>query len=174
MVKTSLRYVPIPSSLNELAPDMLLNITSLPNASIKTQNVSHYIPLPIQYPVISNEFVEYLLLVMALSLIFFTVILYIRNIYRESSNVLITIGKEKLYEAMPSAEYIYTGLKKILRRYFIVLRNKARCIGCTPREVLYRLKLYRRFVEVYEDVVYGDKQREDVEEAINEVRSSER
>jgi hypothetical protein len=169
----SLRYVPIPPSLNELTSDMPLNITYLPNASIKFQNISQHISMPVLYPVISNEFVEYLLLAIALSLIFFTVILYIRNIYRESTEVLVNIGEKNVYEAIPSAEYIYTGLKKILRRYFIALRDRAKCVGCTPREVLHKLKQYHRFVEVYEDVVYGDKQRSDVEEAINEVKSSE-
>ncbi|MEM4789509.1 MAG: hypothetical protein QXV06_06935 [Ignisphaera sp.] len=83
--------------------------------------------------------------------------------------VKIIFGEKDLFGYIPKVNYVYEGIKFILRKYFIKVRDRAQCISCTPRELLKRVPFISKFVNTYEEVVYGDKRRSDVEEALNEV-----
>lgn len=163
----SIRYVPI--SINSPG-GLQANLSGLQgNISLKPINLLNY-PSSSSFIASSNFPVEYLLLALGLALIIFIAILYIRSWYREEPNISILLGEKELYEQRITVVYAYRGLKKILREYFIRFRNKVGCSNCTPRETLGKLGFLKRFVEVYEDVVYGDKQRGDVESVIDEVK----
>lgn len=57
-------------------------------------------------------------------------------------------------------EYVYSGVKLVLRRYYLKLRETLGCRKCTPRELITRCgrSEYEEFVQLYEDVVYGSKE----------------
>ncbi|MEM2080434.1 MAG: DUF4129 domain-containing protein, partial [Nitrososphaerota archaeon] len=57
-------------------------------------------------------------------------------------------------------EYVYPGVKLVLRKYYLKLRDALGCRKCTPRELLtrYGRSEYEDFVQLYEDVVYGSKE----------------
>jgi len=73
-----------------------------------------------------------------------------------------------------SIAYSYKGIAKILRELFIKVRNKIGCKYCTPRETALKRfsePLLQLFAQLYEDVVYGSKHREDTPTVINEVKN---
>ena len=49
------------------------------------------------------------------------------------------------------------------------LREGVRCSWCTPRELVSKINKYHRFADVYEDVVYGCKERRDIKMVLDEV-----
>ncbi|MEM1935109.1 MAG: hypothetical protein QXU65_04800 [Sulfolobales archaeon] len=57
-------------------------------------------------------------------------------------------------------EYVYSGVKLVLRRHYLRLRETLGCRSCTPRELITKCgkKEYEEFVQLYEDVVYGSKE----------------
>ena len=55
-------------------------------------------------------------------------------------------------------EYLYPGIKAVLRRYYLRLRESLGCRTCTPREIAARVGSYADFAELYEEVVYGSKE----------------
>jgi len=55
-------------------------------------------------------------------------------------------------------EYLYPGVKAVLRRYYLRLRESVGCRTCTPREIASRVGSYADFAELYEEVVYGSKE----------------
>lgn len=55
-------------------------------------------------------------------------------------------------------EYLYPGVKAVLRRYYLRLRESVGCRTCTPREIATRVGSYADFAELYEEVVYGSKE----------------
>lgn len=83
--------------------------------------------------------------------------------------VKIIFGEKDLFGYIPKVNYVYEGIKSILRKYFVKVRDRAQCISCTPREILRKIPLISKFVDIYEEIVYGDKKRSGVEEALNEV-----
>ena len=71
------------------------------------------------------------------------------------------------------ADYTYSGIRAILRHVYLELRKAFRCPKCTPRELaqLSKAPAIIRFAEVYEDVVYGAKTRQDIDEVLKEVET---
>ncbi len=59
-----------------------------------------------------------------------------------------------------SIEYTYAGMKLVLRRYYLRLREALGCRRCTPRELAARSsrRELEEFAKLYEDVVYGSKE----------------
>ena len=55
-------------------------------------------------------------------------------------------------------EYLYPGVKAVLRRYYLRLRESVGCRTCTPREIATRVGSYTDFAELYEEVVYGSRE----------------
>gem|GEM_PF-1176224 len=57
-------------------------------------------------------------------------------------------------------EYIYPGIKLVLRRYYLKIRDAVGCRRCTPREIVTKCGRveYEEFAKLYEDVVYGSKE----------------
>ena len=167
----SLRYIPI--SINSFG-NIQMNLSATPpNVSLKPMEFAQYpVPAPSSYTV-TNFPIEYVLLFIGFALIFLIVLLYTRSWYRGVHDVYVMLGEKEQRERGIKVEYSYHGLKKILRDYFVKFRNRIRCPYCTPRETLNKLIFLKKFVEVYEDVVYGDKQRVDVENVIDEVKRFE-
>ncbi|MEM0027563.1 MAG: hypothetical protein QXT53_06770 [Ignisphaera sp.] len=168
----SIRYIPV--SINSIE-NIKGNLSSMPvNISLKTTAFVRSPTSSSSLYTLSNFPIEYILLFIGFALIFIITLLYTKSWYREESNVLVQFGEKEYYEEMCKIEYSYYGLKRILRNYFVNFRNRIRCPYCTPRETLSKLSFLKRFVDVYEDVVYGDKQRADVETVIDEVKNIEK
>ncbi len=57
-------------------------------------------------------------------------------------------------------EYVYPGIKMVLRKYYLKIRDVVGCKRCTPREIVTKCGKteYEEFVKLYEDVVYGSKE----------------
>ncbi|MEL9940387.1 MAG: hypothetical protein QW348_06525 [Ignisphaera sp.] len=168
----SLRYIPI--SINSFG-------NTKANLSATPFNVSSEPIEIVQYPgsapssyVVTNFPIEYVLLFIGFALIFLIVLLYTRSWYRGGHDVYVVLGEKEQRERGIKVEYSYHGIKRILRDYFVKFRNRIRCPYCTPRETLNKLIFLKKFVEVYEDVVYGDKQRLDAENVIDEVKRFEK
>jgi hypothetical protein len=169
----SVRYVSIPPGFSEILVDLQLNATGIANVSTRGRGLPQYAPLlpsPAQIP---SEVVELVLIVSAFLLVLVMVFLYIRSSYRAHETLSVTLDRREPHELFPTVNYVYKGVKSILRKYLTLLRSRVGCSICTPREVSHRLGFLKKFVEVYEDVVYGDKQRLDIDEALQEVRRGE-
>lgn len=74
---------------------------------------------------------------------------------------------EKYFER---ALYYYTGLKRAFRDVFLKIKKKLDAGNKTPRETASLDRKLEKFVEMYEDVVYGDKERSEALSVINAVK----
>jgi hypothetical protein len=169
----SIRYVPIPPTLFRNLSGLQQNVSAVTNISIELQRAANYISPSMDYHQISSELIEVLLITLTLLLIAIIVLLYFKSGYGVHGTTSIVLGRREFHENFPRVNYVYRGVKSVLRKYFTMLRKRFGCSTCTPREISLKLGLFRKFAEVYEDVVYGDKQRLDVDEALQEVRKAE-
>ncbi|MCS7098775.1 MAG: hypothetical protein RMH84_03925 [Sulfolobales archaeon] len=66
----------------------------------------------------------------------------------------------KLTAPEESFEYTYSGIKLVLRKYYLKIRESVGCRRCTPREIVEKCgrREYEEFARIYEDVVYGSKE----------------
>lgn len=167
----SLRYIPI--SINSFG-NIKANLNATPfNVSSEPMEIVQYPGSASSSYVVTNFPIEYVLLFVGFALIFLIVLLYTRSWYRGGHDIYVMLGEKEQRERGIKVEYSYHGIKRILRDYFVKFRNRIRCPYCTPRETLNKLIFLKKFVEVYEDVVYGDKQRVDAENVIDEVKRFE-
>lgn len=74
---------------------------------------------------------------------------------------------EKHFE---KAMYYYTGLKRVFRDVFLKVKKKLNVGNKTPRETASVDSKLEKFAEMYEDVVYGDKERSEALSVINAVK----
>ena len=114
----------------------------------------------------------YVVLFLSFVLIVLVIIMYYSGRGREGVGLNIFIGGEKGFHRFPRLNYVYDGVKAVLRKYFLELRNKLGYRNCTPRELYIstRIKELEDFAEVYEDIVYGSKIRKDYTRVISMVR----
>ncbi|MEM0001039.1 MAG: hypothetical protein QXP03_06300 [Desulfurococcaceae archaeon] len=68
------------------------------------------------------------------------------------------------------ALYQYAGLKRVLRDVFLKVRKKLNAGNKTPREMAGMDRKLEKFAEMYEDVVYGDKERGEALSVVNAVK----
>lgn len=72
---------------------------------------------------------------------------------------LVARASRYVHERREVLEYVYTGVRAVLRRIFLRVRRDIGCGNCTPREasLSYRHEKIelREFSRVYEETVYG-------------------
>lgn len=165
------RYLPIEIWSIQNSAHTNISIISIGNVSAgyeAQQLVGYATPQPKPYGYI----IVYLFVALMLILVIMLFITYMS--YRQSTAQGVIspamqrpMGSEGLF-----IRYTYSGLPKLLREAFIKLRNKFCGIYCTPRELALRFKKSEKlqiFVNVYEDVVYGAKERSDAYRVLQEV-----
>ncbi len=159
------RYIPIPE--NETVHPPIANFT-LSRGNI-TANISTVL-LPRQTLGVSSHssFLIYYLLFATVAFAVLVLAYYYSSGVPIPTRVMVSLGERRV-EPIITAIYEYTGIKKVLRRYYLRLRNMIGCTTCTPREMamMSRDKRIYMFAEVYEDVVYGSKNRMDVDNVIS-------
>lgn len=118
------------------------------------------------FPQVLN-YLPYIVLITGLLIL---MILYLIGLRRYTvAPAEIYFGEKSIFNYIPKVNYVYEGIKSILRKYFVKVRDKFQCFSCTPRELLKRVPFISKFVTVYEEIVYGNKNKSDVKEALNEV-----
>ncbi|GAY25605.1 hypothetical protein ATG_08080 [Desulfurococcaceae archaeon AG1] len=68
--------------------------------------------------------------------------------------------------------YSYHGIKLTLRKIYLSLRRSSGCGRCTPRELVLSGHAPGFFADIYEDIVYGEVMRDDVEHALKRLRET--
>lgn len=162
------RYIPLPKSLgffNENGTEFNFS------ATIHTSNASISVGVSGgEYQLSTPSIVHLLYGALLISILSFVIIvvLYMSFGYR-GAMVQIVFGPGKKYEDVREIHYTYSGIKAILRKYYVKIREEMRCPSCTPREVATKINKYTMFAEIYEDVVYGCKERTDVQDILGGV-----
>jgi len=112
-------------------------------------------------PLIPQELTYILIifiLIFMITLVFITISPQIMSLERES--MFIRRGFREKEREEKILMYIYDGVREVLRKIFLRIREDLRCIYCTPREI--SLKNHEKidlkaFADVYERAVYGRK-----------------
>jgi len=114
----------------------------------------------------------YIILIASLAFIIIMILLYLWGSQKIFSSP-IYIGRKKTSDTIPIISYVYEGIKRVLREYYIVIRDRMRCKNCTPREIAIKIrsKPLELFAHLYEDVVYGSKSRKDVYNVMDMVKN---
>lgn len=152
------RYTLIPEQLNITVSNTLTELVRS-NTSVSKGSLANSYSSVLS---ISPE-TSYLIIALVIILIISLIILIINPSSIPSPRKSSIIGiKQESFSREPSITYVYEGFKRILRNIYIELRRRHRCYFCTPRE----LSMERsdeeidlgRFAEIYERIVYGDKE----------------
>lgn len=157
-MSTTLRYIPIPQQ----PPEMPLpqgNLTMVNNTFI-TSRVAVTIPPGEQFEPLSHETIVLIVLITMLITCSILILLLIRSKPIYNVTYVKTFVKQQI-EGIGEISYHYSGLKLILRKIFLELRSRLKIGNKTPREMALIENKTRDFAEIYEDVVYGDKERRD-------------
>lgn len=170
------RYIPI-----HIIQTDYLDVNS---SNVYTINFSTHLTIPdiyynttMQHKTFENTMTHiFLYIVLACMIISLTYILFLYSRHRYVGYTpIISMHKHSENLDALSPKYSYKGIAKILHELLIELRNKVSCRYCTPREVSFKLitsSLIKLFVSIYEDVVYGAKNRDDVYIVIEKVREN--
>ncbi|MEM2698841.1 MAG: hypothetical protein QXF17_05950 [Ignisphaera sp.] len=161
------RYIPIPRGIG------LSNHTYVEyNLTVGYRNgvnVSMEIAPGEQQPfILPWSYLLYAFLISLIVIIAVIAVFYMSFGYRGTIARIVS-GTKEGYRGVPEVTYVYTGVKAILRKYYMKLREKVQCLQCTPREIAFKIGIYGRFADVYEDVVYGCKERRDIDRVLSEV-----
>ncbi len=162
-----IRYIPIPE--NSTAHPVIINST-FPRGNLTLNSTEALMNKQPQAGPLHFPFLVYYLF----SAIVIAVILILAHYYgggiHAPTRVIVQLGARER-RSFIEAIYEYAGIKKILRSYYLRLREIFGCPSCTPRELalMSRDRRIYRFAEVYEDVVYGSKERSDVDEVVREI-----
>lgn len=153
---------------------MNISLKEINISVISNLNISHsegQITIVTKSPTPSDIFL-YIVLIASLAFMVTMIFLYFWGSQKILSSP-IYIGRKKSSDSIPIILYMYDGIKRVLRGYYIEIRNRMGCRNCTPREIAIKtgLESLRLFAHVYEDVVYGSKTREDIYNVIDEVKS---
>ncbi|MEM0371777.1 MAG: hypothetical protein QXG46_04810 [Ignisphaera sp.] len=117
--------------------------------------------------------VLYVLLIIIVGSLIYILFLYSRHRYTGYVPVISMYRRTEELDVL-AITYSYKGIAKILRELFIKVRNKIGCRYCTPRETALKKfsePLLQLFAQIYEEVVYGSKHREDVYKVIGKVKN---
>ncbi len=88
-----------------------------------------------------------------------------------SRSVEISRGISRDQEHVEShRSYSYDGIKLVLRKIYLGLRRSSGCGRCTPRELALKGYASVDFADVYEDIVYGDIKRSDVDRVVERAK----
>ncbi len=169
---TPLRYIPLPRTL----PLNTWRLHIIPLQSIATTSYTSVAPIPAAAPsapsfeVIST--VIFIVLIALLLVLTIALLVVPREPSSRQSIAILHMLRTGYGEQELCVNYVYSGVRTILRRAYLELRKAFKCPRCTPRELaqLSRIPAIARFAEVYEDVVYGAKSRQDVNDVLKEVR----
>ncbi|MEM1542271.1 MAG: hypothetical protein QW101_03960 [Ignisphaera sp.] len=169
------RYIPIPirqiSYISTNASNRHpINASTYLLPSEANYNVSVY-QKPLENTI--GYVVLYALLIIIVGSLIYILFIYSRHRYTGYIPV-ISMYRRAEEQDLLSIAYSYKGIAKILRELFIKVRNKIGCKYCTPRETALKRfsePLLQLFAQLYEDVVYGSKHREDTPTVINEVKN---
>jgi len=161
------RYIPIPE--NKTIHPIITNFT-FQKGNITLSVTRTFTPQQPHAVVTHTSFLIYYLFIAAVVSLALVLFYYYSSGVPVPTRVMVRLGGGRP-ESFIRAIYEYTGIKKVLRKYYLKLREIFGCTSCTPRElaVMSKDKRLYRFAEVYEDVVYGSKNRSDVDEVVKEV-----
>lgn len=113
----------------------------------------------------------YVLLVALAAFMVYVILIYLRHKY-SGPMLFSVVHKTSKSLGDITIDYSYEGIAKILREVFLNIRNRLCKPYCTPREIALKYSsspLLQLFAKVYEDVVYGSKERDDVGSVVAEV-----
>ncbi|MEM1628072.1 MAG: hypothetical protein QXP02_03330 [Desulfurococcaceae archaeon] len=167
-MSTTLRYIPIPQPPPEM-PISQGNITmvnnTLPASGVWVVGTSKE---GLEQP--SHEVIMLIALIIMLVTCTVLILLFMRSNPTYGSVHLKTFTKQ-YGEHLGRVNYRYSGLKLILRKIFLRLKERLN-MGSdkTPREIASIDSRARSFAEIYEDIVYGDKERGDVSMVVEFVK----
>ena len=165
----TIRYKPLPFKTNP-APGRVPGY--IPQKATTTTPHSNY-SIPYQPPgEMGNPW--YLPLVfISLAVIALIIILYSYYKSQPVKPPIVNIVTGRINkEITPRIKYSYSGVKLVLRRIYLLLRERVNCYYCTPREIYSRDR--RRevglFARIYEEVVYGSKTLSGIERIIKRLK----
>ncbi|MGC9149262.1 MAG: hypothetical protein ACP5GI_07485 [Sulfolobales archaeon] len=151
------RYTIIPEEANitTINPLSILNKTNIE----RTTNYPHE---GTQLVFSASPEVNYLIIIIVSVIILAVVLLAIAPVPTPSTEGgHLIYGRSRKLSRAETHEYVYEGVKKILREIYLRLRERHRCYICTPRELSLRSIDERinliEFADTYERIVYGDK-----------------
>ncbi len=166
------RYIPLPQSQNTPIAITEFTIRTIgseiasPTSSIHSYAGHGLSVTDIVTIIVLVTFLTIVLLIALCMLKGWSIKSLIRTLLIES------ISRKRVGEERCESRYRYYGLARVLREKFVELRRRFGLkISVTPREmatIIGSVKLHR-FADVYEDVVYGGINREDVEEVLREM-----
>ena len=166
-----LRFVPIPYNRppQNISTRPHLNATYTPPKTVINQT-------PVIHTVSQGPDLWFLpLILIGVFTALVIVILYSYYRYGEGRPATATVylgGTSGQPVFVPTVQYVYTGIKAVLRKYLVQLRRIMGCTTCTPRELSMRGrdKCLNEFAYVYEEVVYGSKVIGRVSEVLEKIR----
>ncbi|MET1160397.1 MAG: hypothetical protein ABWW65_05495 [Thermoprotei archaeon] len=167
-----IRYIPLPWEKPLPENRVFENYTGLPG------NISgnESIPYVVEYTARTggadySYLIPYILLFISFVVLFLVIFSYYIKGGVGRTYTRLYIGRRAVHEGFPEVTYIYSGVKKILRKYFVELRRVFMCKNCTPRELSEKTRLneVKLFTELYEDVVYGSKARPNIQNIVRGV-----
>ncbi len=161
------RYIPIPT--NKTIHPIISNFT-FQKGNITLSVARTLTPRQPGAVATHASFLIYYLFIAAVVSLALVLFYYYNSGVPVPTRVMVRLGGGRP-EFLVRAIYEYTGIKKVLRKYYVKLREVFGYTSCTPRElaIMSRDKRLYRFAEVYEDVVYGSKYRSDVDDVVKEV-----
>ncbi len=165
-----MRYIPLPENVRGINVSLKeVNISIVSNLTISSSErqaivITQHSPMPL-------DIFLYTIFIVSLAFMVIMIFLYFLGSQRILSSP-IYIGRKTSSDNIPIVLYVYDGIKKVLREYYIRIRNSIGCRNCTPREIAIetRIEPLKFFAHVYEDVVYGSRAREDINNAIDKVK----
>jgi hypothetical protein len=101
------------------------------------------------------------ILITAIMVIIIVVLIetYYRYTPPRSTQVWVRTWRKSGEEESLPITYDYSGVKAVLRKYYVILRGRLGCRNCTPRELAEKagVGLISAFARIYEEVVYGNR-----------------
>ncbi len=162
-----IRYIPIPE--NSTAHTVITNSTFPKGNLTLNSTVALMNKQPPVGPLHFSFLIYYLFFATVIAVILILAHHYGGGIHAPTRVIVQLAAGER--SSFIRAIYEYAGIKKTLRKYYLRLREIFGCASCTPRELALMSgdrRIYG-FAEVYEDVVYGSKNRGDVDEVVKEI-----
>ncbi len=168
---TPLRYIPLPRTLpiNTLRPHPIYLRGNATTSSAIVTPIPTVAPSTLSIDVLSA--VIYIALIALLLMLTVALLVVPREPSSRQSVAILRMPRTGYEERELYTDYTYSGIRAILRCVYLRLRKAFRCTRCTPRELaqLSQVPAIVRFAEVYEDVVYGARTRQDIDDVLREV-----
>lgn len=126
-----IRYLPVPK--NETYHSIITNFT-LTKGKLTANATQVIMPHEPQSVSTHPSFLIYYLFFAVIVPVILVLAYYYRAGIPVPTHVTINLGEGKT-ESIIKAIYEYTGIKKVLRKYYLWLREVIGCTTCTPREI---------------------------------------